>query len=314
MLEDPPFDLLCPGRRPAGIAPVLLPATDAGDADWDGFAHLLGRIADTALLPGVNLRPGAVDRIDPSTRAEVVATAGAALGGRTFVAGVRAEPGDDDGFDPARLAGAVQAVARHQAVPVLLPSPVLATLGPDEFLGLVAWMGDWCERLLVVEAPPTRWTGGRPLDAGVFGALLEIPACVGVVHASGDRTAEWDRVRRRDEERSDFQVFSANERAIDQVMYGTDHCLDLSAAIPDVLDERDARWEAEDPTVLDVQDAIQALATMVFRAPAAGADQALARVLRLRGWLPHDRVLGDPPRRPDTDDDLLGPLLERLVG
>ena len=47
MLEDPPFDLLCPGRRPAGLAPVLLPYLPSGDPDWDGFAHLLGRTIDT---------------------------------------------------------------------------------------------------------------------------------------------------------------------------------------------------------------------------------------------------------------------------
>ena len=30
MLEDAPFDLLCPGRRPEGLAPVLLPLLTIG--------------------------------------------------------------------------------------------------------------------------------------------------------------------------------------------------------------------------------------------------------------------------------------------
>lgn len=310
MLEDPPFDLLCPGRRPTGIGPVLLPADEAGGPDWDGFAHLLGRVADTRLLPGVNLGPGGVDVLDASTRAEVLATTGAALAGDTFVAGVRAEPGDDGGFDPARLAGAVQATARHHAVPVLLPSPTLQSLHPDELVGLVAWTGDWCDRLLVAEEPAE--PEGPTWGMDVFGALLDLDHCIGVIHGSRRRAPEWERIRRRDDRRGDFQVFSANDRAIDQIMYGTDHCLDLSAAVPDLVEARDDAWEVEDIDALDLQDALQALSTIVSHDPVDGVRHALARVLHLRGWLRHDRIVGDAARRPSTDDDLLRAALDRL--
>jgi hypothetical protein len=312
MLEDPPYDLLCPGRRPQGLGPVLLPVLDDGSPDWDGFAHLLGRMADTPLVPAVNLGPGAGDLIGASTRAEVVATVGAALGGGRFVAGVRAELGADGGFDPQRLSGVVASVARHDGIPVLLPSPALATLGPDELLGLVAWMGEWCDRLIVAELPPERWDGGRVWGLDVFGALLDLPRCIGVVHGSWSRGPEWDRLRMRDDLRPDFQVFSANEHAIDQITFGADHALDLSAAIPDVLGDRDQMWATEDPGVVELHDAIQALATLVFRPPVEAARHALARVLHLRGWLDHDRIHPDLPRRPTTDDDLLLPALTRL--
>ncbi|CAN5581747.1 hypothetical protein BH10ACT1_BH10ACT1_28780 [soil metagenome] len=312
MLEDPPFDLLSPGRRPTGVGPVLLPYTATGDVDWDGFAHLLGRVAETSLIPAINLAPGAGDLLDPSTRAEVLATTGAALGSSTFVAGVRAEPGPDGGFDPARLSGAVAAVGRHDAMPLLLPSPALASLGPDEFVGLLAWMGDWCDRFLVVEAPPERWPGGHTWGLDVFGALLELGACVGVVHASWSRAPEWDRLRLRDDRRSGFQIFSANEHAVDQIMFGSDHALDLAAAVPDALADRDDAWEVQDLDVLERHDALQALASLVFRPPVAASRHALARVLQLRGWLPHDRVHPDLPRRPASDDELLVSALDRL--
>lgn len=312
MLEDPPFDLLCPGRRPTGIGPLLLPVSADGSPDWDGFAHLLGRVADTSLIPGINLGPGGADHLDPSTRAEVLATTGAALRGSPFVAGVRAELGDDGGFDPTRLAGAVDAVGRHDALPVLLPSPALALLDPDELVGLLAWMGDWCDRFLVVESPPERGPGGRAWGLDVFGALLELPACIGVVHASWRREAEWDRLRLRDDRRSGFQVFSANEHAVDQVMYGADHALDLAAAVPDALADRDESWAAADPGVIERHDALQALASLVFRPPVEASRHALARVLHLRGWLDHDGVDPRLPRRPASDDDLLLPALDRL--
>ncbi len=312
MLEDAPFDLLCPGRRPAGLGPVFLPFGEDATPDWDGFAHLLGRVVDTTLIPAINLGPGAVDLVDASVRAEVLATAGAALGGRPFVAGVRATDGADGRFDPERLAGAVASVERQGAIPLLLPSPTLATLAADELVGLVAWMGDWCERLLVVEGTPGQAPGGATHGIDVFRALLELGPCIGVVHASGRRADEWDRLRLRDEHRSSFQVFSANVHAVDQIAYGADHALDLAAAVPDALADRDEAWAREDLGAVERDDALQALATLVFRAPAAAARHSLALVLRLRGWLPHDRSHPQVPRRPDGEEDLLRPALERL--
>jgi hypothetical protein len=314
MLEDPPFDLLCPGRRPTGLAPVLVPADDAGGIDWDGFAHLLGRAADSGLLPCVNTGPGSGDLLSPSERAEVVATVGAALGGRTFVAGVRAELGDDDTLDPSRLAGAVDAVARHGGIPALLPSPALATLGPDEALGLVAWMGEWCDRLLAVELPADRWPGGRSWGLDGFGALLEVRACIGLVDGSWSRQSEWDRLRVRDDERPDFRLFSANALGIDQVMFGADHALDLGALVPDGLADRDEAWTREDPGVVERHDALQALATLVFRPPVVAARHSLAIGLRIRGWLGHHRIHPGIATRPDVaaEVELLTPALDRL--
>lgn len=314
MLEDPPYDLLDPGRRPSGLAPVLLPFLDDGEIDWDGFAHLLGRTIDSGLIPAISLGPGAGDLVGPSHRAEVVATVGAALGGRTFVAGVRAEPGDDGGFDPSRLAGAVDAVSRHGGIPALLPSPALAQLGPDEVLGLLAWMGEWCDRLLAVDAPPERWASGRSWGLDEFTALLEQRACIGMVDQSWNRQVEWDRLRRRDDERADFRLFSANALAVDQVIFGADHAADLAALVPDGLADRDEAWSVQDPGVVERHDALQALATLVFRPPFAAAHHSLAVGLRLRGWLDHDRVHPALPRRPDlhAEAELLAPALDRL--
>ena len=95
-------------------------------------------------------------------------------------------------------------------------------------------------------------------------------------------------------------------------MFGADHALDLAAAVPDAIADRDEAWAREDPGVIDRHDALQALATLVFRTPLVDARHALARVLFLRGWLPHDHVHPSLPRRPQRDDDLLIPALDRL--
>lgn len=311
MLEDAPFDLLIPGRRPSGLAPVHLPFR-GDEPDWDGFAHLLGRTVDSGLVPFVNAGPGVGDLAGPSLRAEVVATLGAAMGGRPFVAGVRAETGDDGGFDPARLAGAVDSVARHDAIPALLPSPTLAALGTDEALGLLAWMGEWCDRLIAVELPEDRWPGGRPLGMDAYRALLEVDRCIGLVDGSWSRQLEWDRIRLRDDVRPDFRIFSTNVLAVDQIRFGADHVLDLSAAVPDAVADRDEAWAIEDPGALERDDALQALASLVFRPPYAAARHSLALVLLLRGWLDHDGIAPGLPRRPDGEIELLLPALDRL--
>ena len=82
--------------------------------------------------------------------------------------------------------------------------------------------------------------------------------------------------------------------------------------VPDALADRDAAWALGDPGVIERHDALQALASVVFRPPVAGARHALARVLRLRGWLDHDGVPDGQPQRPATDDELLRPALDRL--
>ena len=313
MLEDAPFDLISPGRRPLGVAPVLVPFGQGGDGiDWDGFAHLLGMAAESGLLPAVNTGPGAGDLLGSSERAEVLATTGAALGGRAFVAGVKAEADADGGLDPARLAGAVDAVSRHGGTPALLPSPALARLDPDEVLGLLAWMGEWCNQLLAVDLPADRWPGGRPFGLDQFTALLDQPSCIGLIDGSWNRQLEWDRIRRRDDERPGFRLFSANPQGIDQIIYGADHALDLAAVVPDALADRDDAWAGDDPGVVDRNDALQALATIIFRPPLDASRHALARALLLRGWLGHDRVHPALPRRPASDDELLLGALDRL--
>lgn len=312
MIEEPPFDLLCPGRRPTGIGPVLVPADPDGGVDWNGFAHMLGRVADTRLLVGVNTWTSPSTTGDPKVRAEVLATAGAALGGETFVAGVAAPAGEDGTLDPEGLAGAVHEVVRHGAVPLLLRSPALAALRDDELLGLVAWAGDWCDRLLVAESPPAPSTEGSPWGLDVFGALMSMHHCIGVVHGSRRRAPEWDRIRSRDETRPDFHVFSSNDRAVDQIVFGADHRLDISAVVPDLVQARDDAWEAEDPDAMERDDALQALSSLVSREPVTALPHALARVALLRGWLSHDRVIGAIGARPSSDDELLRAALDRL--
>lgn len=312
MLEEAPFDLLCPGRRPSGLAPVLLPFLPSGEPDWDGFAHLLGRTVDAGLVPFVNAGPGGGDVASASLRAEVVATVAAAMGGHAFVAGVRAEDGPDGGFDPARLAGTVDAVARHDGIPALFPSPTLASLSPDEALGLLAWMGEWCDRLLAVDLPADRWPGGRSWGLDAFTALLDQDRCLGLIDGTWSRQAEWDRIRIRDEVRPDFRLYSTNALAIDQFMYGADHALDLAACVPDAIADRDEVWELEDPGVIERNDALQALATIVFRAPVVASRHSLALVAHLRGWIDHDAIAPGVPRRPDAERELLLPALDRL--
>ena len=60
----PPFDLLRPGRRIAGMSAVLLPYGDDGRPDWDGFVEHVGRTAAAGLVAAVDMDTGFVNLLD----------------------------------------------------------------------------------------------------------------------------------------------------------------------------------------------------------------------------------------------------------
>ncbi len=94
---------------------------------------------------------------------------------------------------------------------------------------------------------PSRWVGGRSWGIDAFGALLEHRRAIGLVDGSWNRQVEWDRIRRRDEVRPDFRLYSANALGVDQIMFGADHALDLAAAVPDAIADRDEAWAPRTP-------------------------------------------------------------------
>ena len=118
---------------------------------------------------------------------------------------------------------------------------------------------------------------GRIYSNDFFRRLIQIDAFTGLKHSSLDRATEWARLRIRDEHRPDFRVYTGNDLAIDMVFYGSDYLLGLSAFFVEAFAERDRRWAASDPRALTLNDLLQYMGQLAFRAPVPAYKHSAAQ-------------------------------------
>lgn len=311
-MDAPPFDLLRPGRPITGISAVLLPFTEAGAMDLDGFCALVARTVDAGLVPAVNMDTGYGNLLEPRQRIEVLAAARAVVGDGPLVAGAWVDDRPGDRWEAGTQIGAVEAVAVAGATPVICPSHGLSGLPDDELVAAHAAIGEHCERFIAFELDPVFSPAGRIWDLDTWAAVMAVPACAGAKHSSLRRDLEWDRLRRRDADGLDGTVFTGNDLATDMVMYGSDYLLGLSAFAPDLFAARDAAWASGDPSFFERNDDLQALGSFAFRPPVPAYKHDAALFLHLRGWLPAAAVHPGAATRPASEVDVLATLLARL--
>jgi dihydrodipicolinate synthase/N-acetylneuraminate lyase len=294
-----------------GCSAVLLPFLADGAVDWAGFTAHLRRTIEAGLRPAVNMDTGHVHLLEPAGKARVLdlCTDTAAPG---WFAGAVVPDRAGDSFDAKALALECEAIARRGGVPVVFPSFGLASLDNEGWLAAHGDLADHVETFVAFELGQVFHPTGRIVDLDTYGALLDIQACVGAKHSSLEREPEWARLALRNRVRPGFRVFTGNDLAIDMVMYGSDYLLGLSTFAPDAFAVRDGMWATGDPAFFALNDVLQYLGQVAFRAPVPGYRHSAAQFLRLRGWLDHDNAAPGEPRRPDSDLDLLRPILDRL--
>jgi hypothetical protein len=183
--------------------------------------------------------------------------------------------------------------------------------GPEVVTAYEAF-GQACDRFIGFELSPLFHPAGRIWDVETFAGVMDIRACAGVKHSSLRRAPEWERLAVRDTLRPDFRVYSGNDLAIDMVVYGSDYLLGLSTIAPDLFARRDAMWAAEDPAFGDLNDALQAIGSFMFRPPVPAYRHSAAQLLHLRGHVPSDEAGPCTPARPASDIDVLRALWERV--
>ena len=293
-----------PRREIDGISAVLLPWTDGGRAiDWTGFETHLTRTLEAGLTPAVNMDTGYVQVLDDRQRLEVLDRTKAIVGGGRFVAGAWVADEEGAAFAPDRYRTELDAITAAGGTPIVFPSHGL-TSSPD----VVAAHADLArdvDAFLAFELSPAFTPAGKVYDLDTFAGLLELPACVGAKHSSLQRQLEWDRLALRDERRPDFRLYTGNDLAIDMVMYGSDYLLGLSSFAPDAFARRDALWAAGDAGFHELNDTLQYLGRLTFRAPVPAYKHSAAQFLSLRGWLDGDDTPPGAPRRPESDLALL---------
>ncbi len=303
---------LRPHRRIAGVSAILLPFAPDGGVDWDSFDAHVERTAAAGLTPAVNMDTGYVHLLDDAQRLQVLARTRGVLGGRPFVAG--AFVGDRPGaaFDRDAYLRQIDAVGRHGGVPVVFQSHGLTGLPDDRLIDAYADLGKHGGPFIAFELGPVFAPFGKIYSLEVYRGLLGVPQCIGAKHSSLKRDLEWRRLMLRDRVRPDFRVYTGNDLAIDMVMYGSDYLLGLSTFAPDLFARRDALWEAGDPAFYELNDMLQYLGFLAFRAPVPAYKHSAAMFLHLRGWTRTDAAHPQSPTRPASDRPILREIGRQL--
>lgn len=295
---------LAPGRRVHGVAAALLPYDAAGQVDWDGFERHVVRTREAGLDVAVNMDTGFGDLLPPDARARVLDVTRSALGeGVPFYAGAYADPSPD----PARAyAEALRAIAARGARPVVVQCRAMHGMAPREKAALYARVVERAPAgALAFELSPRFAPHGEIWDDDTFARVLEIPGLAGAKHSSLDRATELRRLAARDARRPDFRVYTGNDLAIDLVAYGSDYLLGLATFAPERFAERDRALAGGDAAFLALDDALQHLGNVGFRAPIPAYKHAAAQFLHLTGRLAGDAIHPRAPRRPGADRVLL---------
>jgi dihydrodipicolinate synthase/N-acetylneuraminate lyase len=307
-----PLALLTPGRKMTGISAILLPFTESGMVDWDGFCAHVARTAQAGLTPAVNMDTGYVNLIDAETRQAVLEQTRETLSGGAFVAGafVGDQPGDS--WKAAETFQQIALIEAQGGTPVIFQSYGLTGQSPAKIIESYAEIGRHCSRFIAFELGKMFAPFGQIYDLDTYAGLLDMPQCIGAKHSSLSRPLEWQRIDLRNRKRPDFKVFTGNDLAVDMVMYGSDYLLGLSTFAPDLFAKRDAMWASGDPGFYELNDLIQYLGFFAFRAPVPAYKHSAAQFLKLRGWIGSDRPHPSAERRPDSDIAVLRDIGQRL--
>jgi dihydrodipicolinate synthase/N-acetylneuraminate lyase len=301
---------LQPGRTIEGISAVLLPFDDRGRIDWTGFRTLVERTWTAGLTPAVNMDTGYVNLLSAAERAQVLTETRDLAAGRRFVAGAFIE--GDDG-DPVVLYGReIDTIRAHGGLPIVFQSTALTRAGEAAALDIYARIGEMGGPLLAFELGSMFAPFGRIYSTDTFRRLLDIEAFTGLKHSSLDRALEWDRLALRDRHRPAFRVYTGNDLAIDMVFYGSDYLLGLSAFAVEAFAARDRAWAASDRRAFALNDLLQYLGQLAFRAPVPAYKHSAAQFLALRGLIASDTPHPIGATRPDSDRALLTDIRDRL--
>ena len=310
-------------NRPiTGMSAVLLPLCEDGTIDWPGFeAHLL-RTVEAGLVPAVNMDTGFGPFLSPQDRAEVLSRTRDLLGTvprsdrsrpDLFVAGAIVDDDPGDQFDRAGYATSMHRIAEAGGTPIVFPSHGLAAVPEDQLVARYRELGAEVDRFLGFELGEMFHPAGRIWQAGTFEEMLTIDSMVGAKHSSLRRGPELQRLAVRDSFRPGFMLLTGNDLAIDMVVHGSDYLLGISTFCPDGFAARDRAWSSGDEVRFwELNDLLQYLGQLAFRAPVPGYRHDAAMFLHLRGQISSERTHPRSPSRPDSDRALLADILGRL--
>ena len=298
------------GRRPVGMAAVLLPFEADGSIARDAYQALLRETLHAGLTPAVNMDTGYANLLTPDERATALALAEEAAEGRAFVGGAFIEGEAGDVADLYRRE--MDAVVAHGGTPILFQTTRTHGLTPKEKVDVYARAARGYETVYAFELGRMFAPNGEIWDIETVEGIMGVPEIKGAKHSSLDRQMEIERLDLRDRVRPDFMVLTGNDLGIDMVEYGSDYLLGLAAFSPSSFAERDRLWAANDPGYLTVADALQLLGNVAFRAPVPAYKHSCAHFLHLLGKIPTPRTHPRSPERPPWEGEIMRDCAARL--
>jgi hypothetical protein len=116
----------------------------------------------------------------------------------------------------------------------------------------------------------------------------------------------------RDEVRPEFMIFTGNDLGIDMTEYGSDYLLGLAAFCPEKFAQRDSWWASGDEHYASLNDALQYLGNVGFRAPVPAYKHSCAVFQHLLGRIPSSDPHPQCPRRPEWEAEIMRDCALRL--
>lgn len=303
-----------PNRKITGMSAILLPFTPQAEIDWPSFDRHLLRTVEAGLTPAVNMDTGYVNLLSASEISQVLQRTKDLLKGKKFIAG--AFVGDQAGapFASESYLRAIDQITSAGGTPIIFQSHGLTSLPSDELIQAYEKLGTACDEFLAFELGKMFAPFGKIYDLATYERLLQIKNCRGAKHSSLSRIEEWARLDLRDRVRPDFLVLTGNDLAIDMIQYGSDYLLGLSSFAPDQFALRDRYWLEGDSRFYELNDWLQYLGFLAFRAPVPAYKHSCAQFLKLRGWLPSDTPHPKGATRPASDIELLRLIADHFAG
>ena len=300
-----------PGRKIEGIAAALIPFESDGSIAESAFAAHLRATRDAGLRNAVNMDTGYANYLTDAEKKRILQITREALGpGEKFVAGAYIEGREGDVVSLYKEK--VESIAEFGGTPILFQTARLHESSASEKVAVYREVCRGVPEVLGFELGRMFAPNGEIFDEETVAGLMEIPELTGIKHSSLDRLTELKRLELRDRIRPDFKIYTGNDLGIDMVEYGSDYLLGLATFCPEKFAERDRAWESGDPAYYALNDALQYLGNVAFRAPVPAYKHSAAVFLHLQGRIPSDLTHPLSPNRPPWEPQILSDCALRL--
>jgi dihydrodipicolinate synthase/N-acetylneuraminate lyase len=301
-----------PRRKIEGIAAALLPYTDDGKIAVDEFQKHLVATQAAGLQNAVNMDTGYVNYLSNAEKSDVLLWTREALGPDTpFVAGayIEHDPGDDIVALYRRQMNEIKKVG---GTPILFQTRRLHGKSNAYKAGVYALASKGHAAVLAFELGQMFAPNGEIFDDDMIRRLLDIPEIKGMKHSSLDRLTELKRLDARDKHRPDFRIYTGNDLGIDMIEYGSDYLLGLATFAPEKFAERDRLWQENDAAYFALNDALQYLGNVAFRAPVPAYKHSAAAFLHITNRISTNRTHPQSPTRPTWESEMMYDCARRL--